>query len=244
MKIKYFIITFLFFSNFLFSSNKENTICFLCYDLKNNLLIQSQGGSNILKRFSPCSTFKIYNCLIGLECEKIACQNSFKKWNFYKFPISAWNQDQTLKTAMKNSVVWYFQQVAKDIGNLYMQKYLNILNYGNKNISSGITNFWLDKSLRISPKEQLDLLILLYSNNLPISQRSINITKHILVLDEKSNYTLSGKTGTGSNIGWFIGHLALAKDEFVFVALIEGKGASGRKAKKISKKYLEDLLKT
>jgi beta-lactamase class D len=69
--------------------------------------------------------------------------------------------------------------------------------------------FWLAGEFKISQKQQIDFLKRFYNKELPISDRTFDIMRKLMVLDENENYTLSGKTGwailNDNNIGWFIG---------------------------------------
>ena len=51
---------------------------------------------------------------------------------------------------MKQSVVWYYQELARRVGPERMQKWVTAFRYGNEDISGGIDRFWLESALRIS----------------------------------------------------------------------------------------------
>jgi beta-lactamase class D len=124
--------------------------------------------------------------------------------------------------------VWYFQRLAKQVGEAHYHDYLKRFNYGNQDISSGVTDFWLGKSLEITPEEQLTFLQKLYRNQLPVSSHATETVKKILVLESSAHSVLSGKTGSASvegvNIGWFIGHLSSQGKEYLFVNNLTQKG--------------------
>jgi len=200
---------------------------------------------------SPCSTFKIPNSMIGLETGVLKDENHLMKWDGVVHTIKPWNQDQTLKSAVANSVVWYFQRVAAAVGKQRMQHYLNLIDYGNKDISSGITNFWLERSLKITAFEQAAFLNKLQQSKLPFSQRTINITKEVIFLKETPIGKLYGKTGSGTgnnekfksvedcNLGWFVGYIVTKEGTFPFATNIQGNGAWGKKAREITETILE-----
>jgi beta-lactamase class D len=85
---------------------------------------------------------------------------------------------------MQYSVVPVNQGIARQIGARRMQEYVTKLQYGNANTSEGIDRFWLDGGLRISPMEQVQFLVKLYHNALPVQKRSQRIIKE-LMLNEK-----------------------------------------------------------
>lgn len=219
--------------------------CFVLFDQnKNEYFIYNEAKSK--RQISPCSTFKIVNSLIGLETNVLQDENTTFKWNGKRYPIESWNKDQTLKSAVSNSVVWYFQEVASRIGEERMQSYLNKVDYGNKDISGGLTKFWLQSSLKISPREQVDMLRKLYNNKLPFSARNINIVKKVLILSNSNGIVLSGKTGSGTFDkkgvnGWFVGYVEQGGKVLFFATNITAKdNASGAKAQQITMQILKE----
>ncbi|MTI57815.1 class D beta-lactamase [Geosporobacter ferrireducens] len=219
--------------------------CFVLFDKnKGQYIIYNEQKSK--KQVPPCSTFKIVNSLIGLETNVLQDENTVFKWDGTKYSISEWNKDQTLETAVSNSVVWYFQQVASKIGEERMQSYLNEINYGNRDISGGITKFWLQSSLKISPIEQIHMLRNLYDYKLPFATRNVDVVKKVLVLSNQEGAVLSGKTGSGvaenkGVNGWFVGYVERDNDVFFFAANIESDNhASGVQAKEITMQILKD----
>jgi len=219
--------------------------CFVLYDFNNRYYIR-YNNEQASKRLSPCSTFKIPNSLIGLETEVITDENFMLKWDSTKYYIDSWNMDHTLKTAISNSVVWYYQEIARRVGEERMKAYINKIGYGNNDISGGIDKFWLMNSLKISANEQVEFLKKLYTDSLPFAKRNIDIVKNIIILEKNSKYTFSGKTGSGTSEnrsqGWFIGTVLLGDNLYVFAVNIEAeKGADGKKAKEIAIEILKNL---
>ena len=164
------------------------------------------------KRLSPCSTFKIYNSLIGLETGVLDQEDVYTlfKWNGTQYSFPYWNHDHTLASATRESVVWYFEELAARIGPERMQEYIDKIGYGNKDISGGLTTFWLGSSLQISALEQVDLLNKLYSGQLPFSAANTAIPAKNITLSEDGGTKLMGKTGSALRnekwvSGWFVG---------------------------------------
>ena len=213
---------------------------FVLYDLNNDRYTR-HAPEQCAERLLPASTFKILNSLIGLETGLIPDENYVIRWDGTPYPNSSWNQDHTLKTAFQNSVVWYYQELARRVGRGKMQYYVDAADYGNKDISGKIDSFWLDGGLRISADEQVEFLKRLYLGELPFSQRSIKIVKEILVLEDTGTYRLSGKTGAGQmgalNVGWFVGYVEEQGNAYFFAANIKGPGsdANGTRAKEIAR---------
>lgn len=214
---------------------KNTKGAFVLYDLKNNSYIR-YNEARCRERFSPKSTFKILNSLIGLETNVIQDANSVIAWNRQKYPpqdnwnqepFNHWAQDQTLRSAIKYSVVWYYQELALRVGEQRMKKYVTAFNYGNQNVSGSINEFWLNGKLQISADEEVEFLKAFHTERLAISKRSTDIVKDILVLEKTPTYTLSGKTGGGSiaegrYVGWFVGYLETNGNVYFFATNIEG----------------------
>ena len=118
------------------------------------------------------------------------------KWNGTQYSFPYWNHDHTLASATRESVVWYFQELAARIGPERMQEYIDKIGYGNKDISGGLTTFWLGSSLQISALEQVDLLNKLYSGQLPFSAREYRDSAKNITLSEDGGTKLMGKTGS------------------------------------------------
>lgn len=200
-------------------------------------------------RLSPCSTFKIYNSLIGLETGVLDREDVYTlyKWDGTQYSFPWWNHDQTLASATRDSVVWYFQRLATNIGAARMQECIDKIGYGNKDISGGLTTFWLNSSLQISAQEQVDLLYKLYSGKLPVSMDNVEIVKRNITLSESNGLRFMGKTGSGLengkwNLGWFVGSIEKEGKRYYFAANIQAPdGATGGKAREISKVILKDL---
>lgn len=172
---------------------------------------------------SPCSTFKIPNSLIGIETGVIQDASHPYQWDGVRRAIPTWNRDQTMRTAFQNSVVWYYQRLAGQVGEERMREYLQKIEYGNQDISSGLTAFWLSASLRISAIEQVVFLEKLVRDRLPFSERTVGIVKEIMVLEQDGTTVFRGKTGSGTlpdgkPLGWFVGYVEKGGHCYLFAA--------------------------
>lgn len=216
--------------------------CFVLLDVSGNRQLV-YNAAQARKRLSPCSTFKIPNSLIGLETGVIVDADFHLEWDGEIRDREVLNQDHTLRTAIAESVVWYYQELARRVGAERMQRFVGDLGYGNQDISSGLTSFWLGGSLEISALEQLDFLHRLQRGELPFSPRSIAIVQEIMILRQTEAYTFRGKTGSyrgeSSDFGWFVGYLERGERVHVFAANIEGQTAWGTKARRITERILD-----
>jgi beta-lactamase class D len=198
-------------------------------------------GSRENERLSPCSTFKILNSMIALESKVIKNENEIIKWDGVMREYPQWNQDHSMRSAIAVSAVWFYQELARRIGEEKMQKKLLELNFGNKDISQGLTTFWLGGgSLKISLNEQVDFLSKLLRNELPFSKETQERVKDIITLQKNDNFLIAGKTGSCDGIGWFVGFTKDGKKTEVFAFNIKGEDASGLEAKRIAFEYIKN----
>jgi beta-lactamase class D len=219
------------------------------------VIVKEVGGKTILRYndkrcaepFSPCSTFKIFNAIAGLDSGVVTGPDMLLKWDGSKQYMKAWEHDHTLASAIKESVVWYFREVAKRIGQERMQKYLTENNYGNKDMSGGLEKFWIESTLKISANEQIEFLETLYTGQLKFSPKAVETVKKLIVQKEGGGTVFSGKTGSGRRdeqdekaLGWFVGHVRKNDRQYVFAVNITGKGAYGKEARKIAEEVLAD----
>jgi beta-lactamase class D len=200
--------------------------CFVLYDLKNDSYLK-YNPKRCGERFIPASTFKIFNSLVGLETGSVKDEFEVFKWDSVKRFYDKWNQDLDMLNAFKYSAVWFYQELAKRIGEEKMQHYISKNHYGNENITGGIDKFWLDGGLRISPDEQIEILKKLYNNSLQFSQRSMDIVKRIMIYEKTKDYTLRAKTGWAlrveDQIGWFVGYVEKGSDVYFFATNLQSK---------------------
>ncbi|HMB90180.1 MAG TPA: penicillin-binding transpeptidase domain-containing protein [Rhodothermales bacterium] len=184
-------------------------------------------------RFLPASTFKIPNSLIALETGVAIGSDFALPWDATAVPPQEWWPDawrqpeQTLRSAFQNSVVWYYQELARRIGEERMAAYVTQFDYGNEDIGGGIDQFWLNGDLRISPIEQVAFLQHFYKGDLGVSDSTTAIVKDIMLLEETPAYRLSGKTGTAEitdtrALAWLVGFVERGEDVYFYALNIEG----------------------
>lgn len=195
---------------------------FILYDQQNDKYT-FYNQEQTKQSFTPASTFKICNSLIGLETGVIGDENFVITWDSVVRQNSKWNQDHDLKTAFKNSTVWYYQELARRVGGQQMKLWLDKANYGNADTSGGIDKFWLTGGLLITPQQQIDFLVKLRNNKLPFSQRSMDIVKKIMIEKDTLDYVIRGKSGWGAkeDIGWFVGYIEIGENVYYFANCIQ-----------------------
>jgi beta-lactamase class D len=205
-------------------------------------------------KLAPCSTFKIWNTVIGLETALLTdADQPFWKWDGTKRSIEAWNHDLTLRQAYAASCVPAYQTLARRIGAERMNHWLKKLGYGDEDTSSGIDVFWLPahdrKPLLVSANEQAQFMYRLTKNDVPFSPKTLTILKDIMTVKTTARGTLYGKTGTSGKdatpeIGWFVGYVVSGKETLAFACLLHGPKAAGKDARTVVEQVLngQDLL--
>ncbi|MDY6046791.1 MAG: BlaR1 family beta-lactam sensor/signal transducer [Anaerobutyricum sp.] len=184
---------------------------FVLYDMETNQW-QIYNKELATQRVSPDSTYKIYSGLMALENHLISPEASEQTWDGQHYPFSQWNRDQTLTSALQNSVNWYFQSLDKEAGQNKLEAFYKKIGYGNQDLSGGTEQFWMEASLKISPVEQVELLKKLYTNEYHFQEENVQAILRGMRISDSASGTLYGKTGTGNingeNInGWFIGYV-------------------------------------
>jgi beta-lactamase class D len=206
--------------------------CFVLHNLKHNAYTYYNRSTADIA-VSPASTFKIFNSLVALETGAIQDTNTVLKWDGVWREVKVWNQNHTMKTAFKCSAVWFYQELARRIGEKKMKAYLKKAHYGNGNISGEIDQFWLSGDLKISPMEQIMFLEKLYKEvGLPFSHENQQKVKSIMIETENEKGILRTKTGWGvlrkekeaENIGWYVGYIEKKHNQYFFALCIHAKG--------------------
>jgi len=180
-------------------------------------------GSDIKRQVTPCCTFNIALSLMGFDSGIFQNQEE-PVWDFqvgYVDDIETWRAPHNPELWIKNSCVWYSQLLAEMLGTDRVQNYLEILDYGNKDLSGGIDSFWLGSTLKIAPYQQIKLLQKILFGDLPFSSNSIEKAKSLFFREELAfGWKLFGKTGYGTDgdqkVGWFVGWMERGDDLYIF----------------------------
>jgi beta-lactamase class D len=184
---------------------------FVGYKVDEYLVIASDSNRSGEAKL-PASTFKIPNSIIALETGVVGDPDTdVFKWDGVKRSIEAWNRDHTMRTAIAASAVPVYQEIARRIGPERMQKYVDLLEYGNRNIGGGIDQFWLTGDLRIDPVQQVDFIDRLRRGALPVSKRSQDLVRDILPVTRVGDAAIRTKSGLlgaergEPSLGWMVG---------------------------------------
>src|SRR6476661_9666639 len=95
------------------------------------------GGDECDRRTLPASTFKIPHALIALDTGVVS-DSTTMKWDGTKQDFPTWERDHTLDSAIKSSVVWFFQRAARAIGKDRELEHLRAFNYGSQTFSGPV----------------------------------------------------------------------------------------------------------
>jgi beta-lactamase class D/beta-lactamase class D OXA-42 len=229
--------------------------------------VLKKQGDGCDRRVTAASTFKIAISLMGYDsgflkdehAPKLPFKQGYPDW------IKSWRADTDPASWIKNSVVWYSQQVTQSLGEDRFKHYVTAFGYGNQDVSGdpgkkdGLTRSWLSSSLKISPLEQLSFLEKLVNRQLPVGAHAYDMTARITSLGTLPNgWEIHGKTGAGGPraadgnmdgrraYGWFVGWATKDGRTVVFARLIQNEKkepvSPGLRARETMMRELPGLL--
>ena len=172
------------------------------------------------RRYSPASTFKIPHSLFALDAGLLADEFQVLRWDGKRRAIEAWNQDQDLRSAMRNSTVWVYERFARQLGQRREREYLQKLAYGNAD-PGGTEPFWVEGRLAISAQEQVAFLRRLHRNELPFRRDHQRLVKDVMINEAGPDWILRAKTGWTGRIGWWVGWVERTDGPVLFALNID-----------------------
>jgi len=189
------------------------------------------------KRLPPMSTFKLPIALMGYDTGILKNEHApvlpFKKGYVDWRP--QWRQAHDPSSWMKESVVWYSQQITLQLGSERFASYVKRFGYGNADVSGdpvkhdGLTGSWLNSSLRISPDEQIEFLRRVLNRKLGVTPKAYDMSAALLQRPEAvGGWQVFGKTGSGEEVGWYVGWLERDGKRIVFAQAGAGSGMEER----------------
>jgi beta-lactamase class D len=223
------------------ASHQAQESCFLLYDEQSQKTVREPSGV-CATQLTPASTFKIPHALAALDAGVIRDGHERMPYDGSDVPFDSWKGDHDLASAMRDSVVWYFQRIAERLGRDRENTYLKAFEYGNQDASGPLTGFWLGSSLRISPDEQLAFLRRFFEGKLPVRADSAASVREVLrqpegrvvnAMGEHSfgepwppGTTLFAKTGAaadgGRRVTWLVGRVERDGRGWLFVSCVVG----------------------
>lgn len=208
--------------------------CFVLHDLRQGITLR-HNAVRARRRMLPASTFKIPNALIAVETGVVKDARQIFRWNKKKHGFPSWNRDHTLRSALSHSVVWAFQWIARQVGRARMQRWIDRLGYGNRDLRGPIDTFWLKGQLKISAEEQIAFLRRLQASTLPFARRTQDLVREALVVERTATHVLRAKTGWAirqkRQHGWYVGWVERGPRVWIFALNMDGKFRLNRRAR-------------
>jgi beta-lactamase class D len=217
---------------------ETTTVCTAVADAATGEMLKQEGTCDT--RATSASTFKIAISLMGFDAgflkdahtPALPFEEGFIDWN----PALRSTTDPA--KWMKDSVVWYSQQITRAIGKERFGQYVREFQFGNEDVSgdpgkdNGLTNAWLSSSLEISSLEQLTFLQKIVRRELPVISHAFEMTRTLVDIGvQPSGWHVYGKTGAGASKnpdgtvamgqpwGWFVGWATKGDRAVVFARL-------------------------
>lgn len=208
--------------------------CTMLVVTDDNQTILEHNPERAGKRLTPFSTFKIPNTLIALDTGVVSSLQQKLTFDQKDYPIQSWwpeiwyKEPMFIHDAFQNSAVPIYQEIATKITAPVMKKYMQQFAYGNQDISSGIDTFWLNESISISAKEQIEFLQKLQRQKLGLADDTYRKFKEIMLVEQTAEYQLYAKTGGGQlgkdkALGWYVGYVVKGNKVFYFAFNMDAK---------------------
>ncbi|MET2826481.1 class D beta-lactamase [Mesorhizobium shangrilense] len=236
-------------------------------DVQCTVILDAASGKTLYQdgvcdqRFSPASTFKVPLSLIGYDAGILSDAHT-PTWD-YKPEFNAVKREQkTVDPTIweKDSILWFSREVTRRLGEKNFAGYVSKFDYGNNDVSGnpgkndGLTQSWVNSSLKITPIEQVNFLRRLLDRKLPVSAKAYDMTKAIIPTFPAGDWTVQGKTGSTRlrndadkiqdkrSLGWFVGWAQKGDQRIVFARLVvDTKRTDMPKGLKTRAGFLKDL---
>jgi beta-lactamase class D len=161
-------------------------------------------------RSAPASTFKIANSMLALERGVAPDLDFALPWDGTPSVVAECEHEVTMRDAFRASCVPYYQEIARRLGLGPMREGVARLGYGNAQIGDTVDRFWLDGPLAISPVEQIRFLSRFATGALPLTERTTELVRELMIREVRGDAVFRGKTGwahpnTPDERGWFVG---------------------------------------
>lgn len=209
--------------------------CTVIIDEKTGETIFRQGNCD--QGFYPQSTFKLPLAMMGYDAGILVDEHT-PLWR-YRPELQRQRKIERKDTDpaiwLRDSVVWFSQELTTKLGDRAFARYVAGFGYGNENVSGGLTQAWLMSSLKISAEEQARFLLRFRRGELPISEEARQKTEAIVPRFQAADgWTIQGKTGSGwlrsskgetnleRPLGWFVGWAVRGDRRLVFARLSIG----------------------
>lgn len=174
----------------------------------------------------PASTFKIPNSIIALELGIMTNDSVIIPWDGTPRAQKRWEQDLTFRNAFHYSCVPCYQEIARVIGVQRMKDHLAGFEYGSMQFdTTNLDMFWLEGDSKIDQFEQINFLRSFNEETLPISKRTYEIMKRMIIIELNERYILRGKTGwavkNDKDNCWYVGYVESKNGIHYFATNVE-----------------------
>ena len=196
---------------------------FILYDVSANSFT-SHDLKRAQTRYTPASTFKIANSLIGLAVGAVDGVDTVLPYGGKPQRIKDWERDMSLRDAIKVSNYPVYQELARRTGLVRMREQLQHIGYGNNDIGDVVDTFWLNGPLKISALEQTLFLAHLAQDKLPMPKPAMEKVRDITLLEQTAAYALhakTGRTGPPNDLGWWVGWVRKGERIYAFALNID-----------------------
>ena len=212
------------------------------------MLVDAASGRALVREgtcdasVTPASTFKIAISLMGFDSGVL--RDDHAPYLPYKASYASsnpgWRHGTDPAGWLRESIVWYSQQVTKRLGAASVRNYVRAFDYGNRTLASvagvadAVAVSELSPTLRITPQQQTEFLRKVVNRELALSPQAYDVTARLLKVEETPNgWEVHGKTGTApvrladgkadkeNNIGWFVGWTIKDGRKLVFARLMQ-----------------------
>lgn len=204
------------------------------------VIINEQSGDMLYRHgtcdqgFYPQSTFKLPLAMMGYDADILTSTNN-PRWKYQ----SKFGGSERVKKDVdpliweRDSIVWYSQELTRALGVKAFENYIKRFDYGNADLSGGLTQAWLMSSLKISPDQQVQFIRRFLIGGLPISENAMTQTVAIIPhFPAGDGWNIQGKTGAGwlrdetgkpdyeRPLGWFVGWAMKGDRRVIFARLL------------------------
>jgi beta-lactamase class D/beta-lactamase regulating signal transducer with metallopeptidase domain len=214
--------------------------CTVMVDAASGAVLVREGSCD--QRVTPASTFKIAISLMGFDSGVLRDDHTpylpYKP--SYASSNPSWRHGTDPAGWLRESVVWYSQQVVSKLGAARVRSYVQAFDYGNRDLASvaGVDDTVavseVSPTLKISPLEETIFLRKVVNRSLPVSAHAYEVTARLLKGETLANgWEVYGKTGTApaplpdgsadetQYIGWFVGWVNKGGRTLVFARLLQ-----------------------
>lgn len=224
---------------------RAEVLCTLVTDVATGAVLHAEGACDA--RVTPASTFKIALAVMGYEAGVLRDAGApVLTWRAGEpdWGGAAWTGAVDPEAWMRESVLWYSQRLAREMGAATLTGFARQLGYGNADFSgdpgfdNGLERAWIASSLQVSPREQAAFLRALVQDQLPVRAQAMAQARGLLERHVVGAWVIRGKTGTAyprradrsfdnaRGWGWYVGWAERGDRRLVFVRLTQAQARS------------------